>query len=58
MAVPAGAKGHKSSPCTRIRQELKAGKSAEDVAKDLKVSSATVKSCTQAKSSDANTAKK
>ena len=38
---------HKPVTCKQIQEAIKSGKSAEDVAKELKVSAARVKHCTQ-----------
>ena len=52
-AAPLSARVHHTVSCTRIREALKTGKSGDEVAKELKVSSATVKRCTPpAKPSD------
>jgi len=45
-AVPAGAKGTRHhSPCAKVREELAAGKSVEEVAKEMKLKESTVKKC-------------
>ena len=48
LSGPAYATGHKVT-CKEIRSELASGKSAADVAKELKVSKKTVASCSQKK---------
>lgn len=54
------AKRHAGVSCKQIKDEIAAGKSADDVAKDLKTTAARVKSCTApapAKHHKAGTAK-
>ncbi len=41
---------HPAVPCAKIKDAIAAGKTAEDVEKDLNVSAARVKSCTAAPS--------
>jgi hypothetical protein len=52
-ASPVAAKGvhhrHSAATCEKVKNEIAAGKSPEDVAKDMKISSARVRSCTNPK---------
>jgi hypothetical protein len=45
LVGPAAAKKQRGPSCPHIREALAGGKSAEDVAKDMKVSAATVQRC-------------
>jgi hypothetical protein len=45
VATPAFAKTQHAVSCTRIRESLAAGKNADEVAKEFKVTSARVNSC-------------
>jgi hypothetical protein len=50
FAAPAAAARKQHGPsCTRIRDALAGGQSADDVAKDMKVSAATVQRCSATK---------
>jgi hypothetical protein len=45
----AARKGHHATvPCSKIKEAIAAGKTADDVAKEMNVSAARVKSCTAA----------
>jgi hypothetical protein len=53
FATPAAAKKQHGPSCARIRQALAGGQSADDVAKDMKVSAATVQRCSANKAKPA-----
>lgn len=49
VGSPAVAKTHRATvPCSKIKEAIAAGKTADDVAKEMNVSAARVKSCTAA----------